>query len=125
MQFTGGLGRCTDFTSRMPLDRSKLQRGVFNSPSSKAALRLGRTQTRPKVVGYMDPKPYIPLYISLYTPFKGRDVFGVNCKMLLKLKDTFNGLLGPDPEWLSAFLRRLQVEHFAWSAKDEEGTEPT
>ncbi|CAE7679620.1 PTAC2 [Symbiodinium pilosum] len=36
--------------------------------------------------------------------------------------DTFNGLLGPDPEWLSAFLRRLQVEHFAWSAK--EGTAP-
>ncbi|CAE7813151.1 smyd2-a [Symbiodinium sp. CCMP2592] len=32
--------------------------------------------------------------------------------------ETFYGLLGPDPEWLSAFLRKLQMEHFAWSFQE-------
>ncbi|CAJ1418896.1 unnamed protein product [Effrenium voratum] len=35
--------------------------------------------------------------------------------------ETFYGLLGPEPEWLSAFLRKLQVKHLAWQWQEGRG----
>ena len=41
----------------------------------------------------------------------------------LSWQETFYGLLGPEPEWLSAFLRKLQVKHLAWQWQEPEPRE--